>query len=184
MREIVVASTNPVKINATKEAFDLMFPEEEHNYKGVSVPSEVSDQPMSDEETLKGAINRARNARETVTNGDYWIGIEGGVTKSKHGLEAFAWIAIYDRDERIGVAKTSTFILPNKIAELVHGGMELGLADDKVFGNENSKQKNGTVGALTNNVVDRTKYYVQAAILALIPFKNPELYPPIAETKD
>jgi non-canonical (house-cleaning) NTP pyrophosphatase len=55
--------------------------------------------------------------------------------------------------------------------------MELGDADDVVFGRTNSKQENGAVGLLTENVIDRTAYYVQALILALIPFKNSVLYP-------
>ena len=54
-------------------------------------------------------------------------------------------------------------------------GIELGHADDQVFGRSNSKQQNGSVGLLTGDVVDRTAYYVQAVILALIPFKNPTL---------
>lgn len=55
-------------------------------------------------------------------------------------------------------------------------GKELGEADDLVFGQTNSKQANGAVGILTDNVLTRTTFYEPAVILALIPFKNPELY--------
>ena len=41
---------------------------------------------------------------------------------------------------------------------------------------ENSKHHDGTVGKLTLGLVDRTSYYEHAAILALIPFINLELY--------
>jgi len=58
----------------------------------------------------------------------------------------------------------------------VAGGMELGTANDLVFSQTNSKQKNGAVGLLTHNKVDRTELYRQAVILALIPFVNPDLY--------
>jgi non-canonical (house-cleaning) NTP pyrophosphatase len=58
----------------------------------------------------------------------------------------------------------------------VRQGMELGDADDAVFGRSNSKQANGAVGILTGNVIDRAELYEQAVVLALIPFKNPELY--------
>jgi non-canonical (house-cleaning) NTP pyrophosphatase len=54
--------------------------------------------------------------------------------------------------------------------------MELGHADDLVFNKSNSKQENGAVGILTENVIDRAEFYKQAVILALIPFKNPTLY--------
>jgi non-canonical (house-cleaning) NTP pyrophosphatase len=60
---------------------------------------------------------------------------------------------------------------------LIKEGKELGEADDIVFQKENSKQKTGAVGLLTGNVLDRTSYYKEAIILALIPFKNKDLYP-------
>jgi non-canonical (house-cleaning) NTP pyrophosphatase len=52
----------------------------------------------------------------------------------------------------------------------------LGEADDIVFGRSNSKQKEGAIGLLTGNVVDRAGLYEHAVILALVPFKNVALY--------
>ena len=89
-------------------------------------------------------------------------------------LEAFAWVVVTDR-QRIGKSRTATFYLPEETARLVRQGIELGHADDQVFGRANSKQQNGSVGLLTGDVIDRTAYYEQAVILALIPFKNPRL---------
>ena len=60
--------------------------------------------------------------------------------------------------------------------ELINQGKELGEADDIVFGQSNSKQKNGAVGILTNNIIDRTQFYVEAMVLALIPFLNEDIY--------
>jgi len=91
-------------------------------------------------------------------------------------MEAFAWIVVKSKSGIIGKGKTGSFFLPKKMVELVKAGKELGEADDIVFGKVNSKQANGTVGNLTNDVITRTSYYEPAVILALIPFKNPELY--------
>lgn len=55
-------------------------------------------------------------------------------------------------------------------------GFELGNATDQVFDQKSSKQKSGSVGILTNDIIDRTQSYVDAVILALIPFKNQNLY--------
>ena len=63
------------------------------------------------------------------------------------------------------------------IAELVRGGIELGEADDQVFGTQGSKQHNGAVGLLTHDVLTRDGFYAQAVQLALIPLINPHLYP-------
>ncbi len=174
MKTIVVASANPVKIAAALEGFQRMFPHEQFTAHGVSVPSGVSDQPMTDAETLQGALNRVAAAHAQMPQADYWIGLEGGVEDRAGELECFAWMVVSD-GARTGKSRTATFYLPEEAARLVRGGMELGHADDVVFGRSNSKQQNGSVGLLTADAVDRTAYYVQAVILALIPFKNPSL---------
>jgi inosine/xanthosine triphosphatase len=172
---VIVASKNPVKINCTESAFKKAF-SEAIDIEGISVPSDVSDQPMTDAETLLGAKNRAINARNAEPNADYWIGIEGGIHQNPQGeMHAFAWVYIKSFNQE-GKAKTASFELPKKIAELVNQGVELGIADDMVFDRSNSKQKNGAVGILTNDLIDRANYYEPAVILALIPFLNSELY--------
>jgi non-canonical (house-cleaning) NTP pyrophosphatase len=91
-------------------------------------------------------------------------------------LQSFAWIVVIDSEKgRIGKARTAAYYQPEEVAKLVRGGMELGHADDLVFGRSNSKQGNGNVGLLTGDVMNRESYYVQAVILALIPFKNEKL---------
>ncbi|MBL8162727.1 MAG: inosine/xanthosine triphosphatase [Anaerolineae bacterium] len=174
MTRLVVASTNPVKIQAALAGFRLLFPADAVHAEGVSVPSGVSHQPMSDEETLDGAHNRAVNVRAAVPGADYWVGIEGGI-EEKHGeMLAFAWVVILSAEGR-GIGRTGAFCLPTELADLVRQGVELGEADDRVFGRSNSKQANGAVGILTGDVIDRTAYYVHAVALALIPFCNPTL---------
>lgn len=173
-QRIVVASTNPVKINAALRGFTRMFADVEFSVWGVSVPSGVSDQPMSDAETRQGALNRAQAARVAAANGDVWVGIEGGIDTARGVMEAFAWIAITD-GVRTGLSRTASFILPDETAALINQGLELGDADDRLFGRSNSKQQNGSVGILTGDVIDRMAFYEQAVVLALIPFKNPAL---------
>jgi inosine/xanthosine triphosphatase len=175
MKIVIVASKNPVKINSVKEGFHKMFPQEEFSFVGISVPSHVQDQPMNNEETLIGAKNRAKNAQKEQPQANYFVGIEGGIEKTLHGMEVFAWIVIISK-EKEGKAKTGTFFLPTKIIQLIEAGKELGEANDIVFGQHNSKQHTGAVGILTQDLITRTSYYVEAVILALIPFKNKELY--------
>jgi len=175
MKKIVVASLNPVKINAVKNGFRKLLPKLEFECIGVSVTSGVSDQPMSDAETLKGARHRAENILEHTNDADFYIGIEGGIESLEEEMHAFAWVYIKSGN-RIGKSRTGTFQLPKKVVELVNQGEELGIANDIIFSKNNSKQKSGAVGILTDDLIDRTDYYTEAVILALIPFKNPELY--------
>ncbi len=175
MKKVIIASTNPVKINTTEAGFKKVFPNDEFAFEGQSVGSGVSDQPMSDIETLTGATMRAQNARKQFPDADFWVGIEGGIQDEKGEMGAFAWIVIASK-EKIGKGRTGEFILPQKISDLIRGGMELGDADDKVFGGTNSKQKNGSIGILTRDVLTRATFYEPAVVMALIPFVNPGLY--------
>jgi inosine/xanthosine triphosphatase len=181
MIDFVVASTNPVKIQAAVDGFRRLFPGSKLNVTAIAVPSGVAHQPMSDEETLRGALNRSANAQAAQPHADYWIGIESGIQPLEQELAAFAWIVVRSPD-MIGKGRTGTFFLPPAVAELIRHGKELGEADDIVFGRTNSKQDNGAVGLLTDNAIDRTQLYEQAMILALIPFKNEALYTQQADT--
>ena len=174
MPTIAVASDNPVKIQAALLGFQRMFPAAQFDIVGVATPSGVSDQPMTDAETLAGARQRAHNVQARVEDADYWVGIEGGVQPHGGALEAFAWVVVLGR-ERTGHSRTASFTLPDEITALVRQGVELGLADDAVFGREDSKRHNGSVGLLTHDVIDRTEYYAHAVTLALIPFLWPAL---------
>ena len=178
--KIVVASTNPVKIQAVRNGFARMFPGQDFDITAVSVPSGVSVQPSSDAETLQGALNRARNAAKVHPQADYWVGVEGGNDQDDEvfagEMFTFAWIVVQSSD-RLGKGRTGAFYLPSAVADLVRQGLELGEADDIVFGRSNSKQANGAIGLLTRDVIDRAGLYEPAVIFALIPFINPDLYP-------
>jgi inosine/xanthosine triphosphatase len=175
MKKVIIASENPVKIQCVRQAFDKAFPGQHHDFQGVAVSSGVADQPMTNDETFAGAVNRATNAKNLSPEADYWVGIEGGVQKSDSAMEAFAWVVILSTSQQ-GKAQTATFQLPPPIVKLVDEGMELGHADDLIFKRDNSKRKNGAVGILTNDLIDRAGYYEPAVILALIPFLNQELF--------
>jgi inosine/xanthosine triphosphatase len=175
MKTIIVASQNPVKIRAVQRGFSRLFPGETFAVQTVSASSGVGDQPASDAEAFQGAFNRSQHAAQLRPAADYWVGVEGGVEDLGQEMVAFAWIVVRSQ-VLVGKGRTGTFFLPPAVAELVRQGKELGEADDIVFGRSNSKQENGAIGLLTGDVVNREQLYEQAVILALVPFKNPDLY--------
>ncbi len=172
---IVVGSQNPVKLQCVENAFMEVFGSA-FTITGLQVASGVSDQPMNSKETLIGAKNRVGNSKNLLPEADYWVGIEGGIDRDDQGMYAFAWICITDKNGCNTQAQTGTFYLPAKVSKLIEGGMELGHADDQVFGQSNSKQKGGSVGLLTKGKISRAEYYTPAIILALIPYINKDLY--------
>ncbi|MBN7809585.1 inosine/xanthosine triphosphatase [Algoriphagus sp. H41] len=172
---VLVGSKNPVKISCTEDAFTRAF-NKSFLVDGINAPSGVPDQPKGDDETLLGAKNRAHNSQQVFPEANFWVGIEGGVDEDASGMFAFAWIYVLAKNGKNSQSRTGTFYLPKAVAKLVKQGVELGKADDLVFDQENSKQQGGSVGILTHGVVDRSEYYRQAIILALIPFVNENLF--------
>ena len=80
-----------------------------------------------------------------------------------------------DRGPMFSVAKTANFLIPPKIQSLIETGMELGDADDQVFGRVKGKHGSGTVGVLTDGLINRSDYYEHALILALAPWIRPDI---------
>jgi inosine/xanthosine triphosphatase len=168
--KVVVASLNPVKAGAVREAFDRQFPAARFELVLVNVPSGVDDQPMSDAETLRGARNRVANARAAEPDADFWVGLEGGLDIFDGQLMAFAWMAIGGPGDKLSESRSPTLPLPPAVQELVASGLELGEANDRVFATVNSKQGGGAFGLLTDGLYTREGIYTQTLVLALIPF--------------
>ncbi|MEM8874416.1 MAG: inosine/xanthosine triphosphatase [Planctomycetota bacterium] len=171
---VAVGSANPVKIDATHDGlvalgFDVAV-------VGIDVPSGVDAQPVGDDETFQGALNRAHAVRASAADAVLAFGIEGGVVWRGDILDAMAWVVALDRDGQIGSARTATFSLPPAVARLVADGVELGDADDQVFGRKDSKRTNGAVGLLSGDAIGRTEYYAHAVTLAALRWRQPELW--------
>ncbi|MCG9612678.1 inosine/xanthosine triphosphatase [Vibrio harveyi] len=171
-QKVVIASLNPAKIKAVESAFHSAFPKQKFEFIGVSVPSEVADQPMTNDETHLGALNRVRNAKAEITNADFYVGLEAGI----EGKVTFAWMVV-ESDTHRGESRSASLMLPPEVLQKLKYANELGDVMDEVFGTDNIKQKGGAIGLLTQNQLTRSSVYHQALILALIPFTNPEHFP-------
>jgi inosine/xanthosine triphosphatase len=164
---VSIGSTNPTKVNAVRNALQIIGLD--YNLASVSVDSGVSNQPFCDE-TFVGARNRAIRSL-LKTNADLGIGIEGGICVERNTLVAFAVVYAIDNNGKENFAKSASFTLPTRIAELIYKGIELGSATDLAFSTIDSKHKSGAVGILTK-YIDRTRLYVDPVIMALYPFYN------------
>jgi inosine/xanthosine triphosphatase len=176
MKTVVIGSKNPVKIESVKEAFALVWPEEEFEYISCEAQSGVPDQPFGSAQTKQGACNRALDSINHSGDGDYFVGLEGGLEEVDGEFWAMAWMCVSDKEGRCGFGKTSAFLLPPAVSVQIREGKELGVATDKVFNEINSKHKGGTVGILTNGIITRKDFYRDAIIFALIPFLHVNIY--------
>jgi inosine/xanthosine triphosphatase len=169
---VAVGSTNPVKVGAARTMVQRLAPRAE--VVGIAVPSGVPDQPWGDDETMRGAIARARAAR-AAQDADLGIGIEGGVVaEADGGVRSCAWAAVVGRDGREGIGGSLAMRLPDRVARLVRDGVELGHAMDALTGERNVKQGVGAVGILTAGLVTRQQAYEVLVAYALVPFLSDE----------
>lgn len=152
--KIIIGSHNPAKIAAVKNVFASYNAE----FIQLDVPSGVSSMPFSDEETIKGAENRALASLESG-KGDIGIGLEGGVQESKHGLFLSNWGALALQGMPPIIAGGARILLPDEIAERLRGGEELGPVMDEYARKQNVRKKEGAIGIFTNGYIDRTDMF-------------------------
>lgn len=171
---IFVGSTNPVKINAVVTAASETWPEA--TVIGISVPSGVSDQPRTDQETYQGAANRAQavlaaglmqeklDASELAVG----IGLEGGVFERDDGqLWSTVWAVVCDQQQKLFSANGARFQVPEIIAKIIQAGQEMGPVVEKLVGESDIRSKQGMIGVITQSFVDRTEEYSGISKMAL-----------------
>jgi inosine/xanthosine triphosphatase len=175
MKTIIVASTNSAKIEGFRLAFTRMFPDETFEFQSVKALSNVPDQPVGRDETLRGAQNRIAHARTLAPNADYWITNESGVEDIGADLFIVNWVAVTD-GITFSNTLTASFQLPPRVADYVRSGMEVTQGFEAVFGPAAAKDGVAGIGHLSAGNIPRAELIAMGAITALIPFKNPDLY--------
>ena len=175
MAQVAVGSRNPVKVAAARAGFAAVWPGQEWVIAGSDVASGVANQPMSNRESMLGARNRAVRAREALGAG-WGVGIESGLECIDGVWFSTGWVVIVDAEGREGVSSSMFRPVPLPSLHLVRQGIELGVANDRVFGTVNSKRSTGMIGLLTNDVLTREGVFRDAVISALARFLHPELF--------
>lgn len=172
--KIAVGSTNPVKVEAVATAFKKYYPDSQ--VVGFMVVSGVSEQPITEEETRKGARERAKAALLSGKEFDFGVGLEGGVTEFENVMYECAWACVIARDGGEGAGGGLYFELPPEVARRIKEGGELGPIMDELTREKNVKQKSGAIGIFTKGQLDRKTAYIHLVLQALIRFVSPEWF--------
>ncbi|MEX2052579.1 MAG: inosine/xanthosine triphosphatase [Candidatus Paceibacterota bacterium] len=176
--KINVGSKNITKIEAVKEAFNEFPNFTNSTVVGVEVDSGVHKQPKSIDETVQGAMNRAKSA---FNDCDLSVGLESGlivVPNTKSGYMDITMCAIYD-GKVFHLGGSSAFEYPKSMIDLVfskdydisEAAKAVGFSHD-----DNLGEREGMIGVLTKGKLNRQGYSKQAVITALIHLLNPEHY--------
>jgi len=170
MKRIIVASLNLNKINAVKEVFPS------YEVDGVACTSGVSEQPLSLDEIIRGAINRAKGAFRDCT---YSVGIEDGISyvpETKSGYMNFCCCAVYD-GRRIYLGLGPAFEYPHECTKMViEKEVTISEAFLPVSGRPDIGYEMGIIGWLTRGRINRKDYTKQAVEMAKIQIDNVDMY--------
>ena len=163
---IAIGSQNPAKIEAVRLGVEGFFPSQPYALMGTAAVSGVSNQPMSLEEALTGARNRARHALSAMPKATYAIGLEGGLHTTHDLMFATAHIVVIDREGHEGVGLSLGMPLTPAMVQLIKAGHEVGHATDIAYQGTNTKHAEGFFGKLTGNRITRSQGYRDAVIVA------------------
>jgi len=190
MERIIVAvgSTRRPKVDAVREALALIGPRlgdaEQFDIAAVEVPSGVRHTPLSREDILKGARQRAesllRIAREKSEPWKYFVGLEGGIDilRERGARHVFLenWAYVSDVTGREGFGQSGAILLPEALAKrVVDEGVELAAAIDEFAGARGIRDAQGAWGVLTQNLITRQDTYRIAVISAFASLLNRSL---------
>ncbi|KAL2914907.1 hypothetical protein HK105_205448 [Polyrhizophydium stewartii] len=167
---IVVGTKNPAKLRAAEQACIQMFPDRTIAVTGVAVPSNVRDQPLSDEECITGATNRAKAALAAHPDSHFALGIEGGAQKVGERWFESGWTVVLHPDGRTGVGSSGRYELSPKIMARLLAGTELADVVDDISGMKDVRSTQGAMGLVTNGLVPRDTAYVHGIMFAFGPF--------------
>ncbi|MFX0168508.1 MAG: inosine/xanthosine triphosphatase [Candidatus Hodarchaeota archaeon] len=170
--QIVVGTQNPVKLTATKQAFTKYYRDVEIH--PVSVTSGVNPFPMTQQETLIGALNRAQAASKAFPTAKFAVGIESGVYTLSECILVQAFAAV-KQNAIIGVGASVGFEVSKDLIALLDPTSDLSKSTiNSLLGRKHLFENEGLVGVLTQNRLNRTEILRDAVICALPRFLTPQ----------
>jgi inosine/xanthosine triphosphatase len=179
---IIIASTRTPKVNGVMNAARLLaerFTEsrEEIRFETLEAKSGVSDTPLSIEEMMTGARNRAKSVFHTVPDErSLSAGVEGGLFRMDGSVFLQSWTCIFD-GSTFRYGSSGALPLPDRLARMVlEEQIDLGVAIDRFALQTDVRSRQGTYGILTKDIITRESSFELSASCALMPFFNGSVY--------
>ena len=174
---IAVSSMSAVKVDAVREVFSSHFkqkPEQESSpiivtVEGYSAKSGVNEQPVGNEETMKGAKNRMVDMLQQInTKTDLSVSIENGIMEISGTWYDVGWILVETKSGRSCFVPTAGVPFPSDVVvETLAVGVDkttvgsVLMSSGVVFNNQDPHSD------LTNKMTSRTELLQQALRIAI-----------------
>lgn len=171
--KIFVGSKNAGKIEGARRAFARYF--ENIDVVGVSVSSDVPDQPVNDD-IYNGAVNRVINLKKYAVDNniaaDYYVSIESGINNLLGDWIITNVAVIENSDGERSMATSPSFPVPNRLVDEIIS-TDLNKVMNKVFSEDKDRHNGGgAIELLTHGELSRIDLTEVAFIMALTKFIN------------
>lgn len=185
---VAVGSTRKPKLAAVREALDgladSLGPNSATEIVGMEVESGVNHTPLSREESMCGARQRAETLQKIAFGEkkpwNYFVGMEGGLDcileSGRRRVFLESWVYVSD-GTRGHFGRSGAVELPDSLAEEVFvRGTDLSVAIDRFAGAAGIRDGQGAWGVLSGNKITRQEAFRLALIAAFAPFFNSSMY--------
>ena len=181
--KVLIASVRAPKVNGVQRAFRKLShisPFNDLVFEPLQIESGVKATPLSIDELMTGARQRAETAFETAGSKSeetiLSVGVEGGLYVSQTRVFLQSWACVYD-GKQFSFGSSGSIEIPQALSDaVVRDGGDLGKVID-IFAEQNDVRSNqGTWGILSGDLITREDSFELATLNALAPFFNKKMY--------
>ena len=172
--KIAIWTQSPPKVKAIQQAIDniVYFKNEEIEVIPLKVSSDISDMPISLEENMQWAYNRAHNCKKEV-EADLYVGMEWWTTMIKDKAYLFGVVYILDKNWNGHYGISNMMEVPEYFRKKIYDeGLELGPVLAEATKEEWASQKWWAFAHWSDDMLTRTDQFVLAFTSAIVPFYN------------
>ena len=165
-KKVILIKGGSLKLRVVTRAFSLAFPEEIFEFVSLdSVAKE--DQVISKAECLARMRSVIFEAKSNYLDASYFVFMRGRFEDDGLNMEESALVMVQDDFGNEGYSQAASFVVPEKVAQLVRDGISFSKAVEEVYCVPGVKEGSGFVGILTNGVVMKEEQYFQPTAIAL-----------------
>lgn len=168
MHKIFLGTTSESKLEIVKSVLRA-----DYEIIPVEVKSGIVDQPLDEDTTIKGAINRAKNAVNSSQDYEFSIGLEGGLEKINDLYHLVCVVALVNQGGDVYMGISNKLPLPKDVSVRIENGEQFGMAIREFMKNIQNNSSNNSIQLIEHiqELIDRKKSFSIALNMALFAFK-------------
>ena len=171
--KIAIGTKRKAKIKGVKKGIaEFIYIQDTVEFSTHDADSGISHMPLSLDETMSGAQNRALDLKNKNIEADYYIGLEGGLVAVQEKTYLISLAYVLNNNDKGHFGFSPMLEVPQEIHKRIKEGEELGPIMGELSGNLDLRSENGSMGAWSGDMFKRDDEFAVAVKAALCPFYN------------